>query len=68
MIDPGKKPRTIDLVPADGKDKGKTFPGIYSFDGKQLKLCFREVGKDRPADFATQADSGLVLFVLERAK
>src|SRR5262245_27215589 len=35
-IDPGKKPKTIEMMPAEGQYKGKTLLGIYEIDGQTL--------------------------------
>jgi uncharacterized protein (TIGR03067 family) len=57
-LDATKTPVTIDIVPADGKDKGKTFPGIIEVAGAGVTIAFVEDGK-RPADF--KADTATVL-------
>lgn len=49
-VDPTKKPAHIDISPADGPEKGKTFPGIYKVEKGVLHLLFAERG-DRPAEF-----------------
>jgi uncharacterized protein (TIGR03067 family) len=67
-LDPAKKPKQIDLVPADGRFQGKTLNGIYAVRGKILRICWAEPGKDRPAGFDSKADSGHYLMVLERRK
>jgi uncharacterized protein (TIGR03067 family) len=61
-IDPGKKPRHIDL-----NAKGKSIPGVYAFEGGRLKICFSE-GGERPPGFDTAKGSKNVLLVLKRAK
>lgn len=64
-IDATKKPAAIDIAPLDGPEKGKTFLGIYKFEGGELWLVFAEKG-DRPSDFQGE---GEVLFVrLKREK
>ena len=67
-LDPKATPHTIDLTPADGPFKGKTFRGIYQLEGDELKACFAFPGKDRPKTYLTQADSGLVLEFWRRGK
>jgi uncharacterized protein (TIGR03067 family) len=67
-LDPSKDPKAIDLVIDFGAHKGMTFPGIYLLEGDTLKVCRAEPGKDRPTEFATKADSGLMSFVLQREK
>jgi uncharacterized protein (TIGR03067 family) len=39
-LDPTKNPKTIDFTLIKGPGKGKTYRGIYQFDGDDLKLCF----------------------------
>ena len=64
-IDASKKPKTIDMMPAEGQYKGKTLLGIYEVDGQSLKICFAEPGKDRPTEFASK---GAVLAIHKREK
>ena len=54
VIDPGKKPKTIDVEFTGGSLKDSKVQGIYQIDGDTRKSCFVEPGKDRPKDF----DSG----------
>ncbi len=65
-IDPSKKPKAMDIVPADGPDKGQTRPLIYELDGDTLRICGSEVGKGRPAGFPAKDAKGLMLMVLRR--
>ena len=60
--------KSIDLIPGDGKYKGKTLLGIYELDGDTLKICFAEPGKERPKTFVSKADSGIVLAVHKKEK
>lgn len=63
-LDPTKKPKTIDWT-----NQGRQVRGIYSLEENRLTICDREAAKgERPTEFATKADSGLVLVVLKRAK
>ena len=71
-IDPGKKPKQIDM--ADPKDKdAKPVPCIYSLEGDELKLCLPLVApgkKDdaaRPESFDTK-DKKLMTFICKRQK
>lgn len=66
-IDPTKTPKQIDLTGTtnDGKKK-RTILGIYSLEGKVLKLCMEDPGKERPTDFITKGKRTVLLLVLER--
>ncbi len=58
----------IDMSPNSDKDLG---PAIFKFDGDdRLTVCASNQGtnKPRPTEFAAEKGSGLVLFVLQRAK
>jgi uncharacterized protein (TIGR03067 family) len=67
-IDPSKKPKAIDIIPADGPDKGMVLQGIYELDGNELKICLSKPGRDRPAEFVSKENSGTVLLMLGREK
>jgi uncharacterized protein (TIGR03067 family) len=54
-VDPTKTPAHLDLSPADGPDKGRTFPGIYRVEKGELVLAFTEKTV-RPTDFAGGPD------------
>jgi uncharacterized protein (TIGR03067 family) len=55
-VDATKKPKHVTLTPVKGPRKGKSHLGIYA------------VEKDRPTEFATTAESGSFLIVLQPAK
>ena len=70
-LDSSKTPKTIDVIPIDGSDKGTIHAGIYSLKKGRLTLCINIFGKDpakRPTDFKTKASDGVGLITLERAK
>lgn len=67
-LDVEKRPRTIDLIPLAGPNKGKALPGIYELAGNTLRICLAPVGKERPARFVAGAGSGQRLFILKREK
>jgi uncharacterized protein (TIGR03067 family) len=75
-IDPGQKPKHIDMTVTKGSDEhtkkyeGKTSKGLYELDGNKLKWLANEPGKDdRPAAFPAKGEDpkGLYL-VMEREK
>jgi uncharacterized protein (TIGR03067 family) len=60
-IDPTAKPKTMDIIGADGPNKGKTFLAIYELNGDTLRVCYDLSGKARPSEFKTK--KGEVLFL-----
>jgi uncharacterized protein (TIGR03067 family) len=63
-LQPGKKPKQIDLL----LGTGKTAKGIYLLQGDTLKLCVeKEPGSERPSKFAT-AGTNHFLIVLKKKK
>jgi len=68
-LDPEKKPKAMDVSVLSGKDKGKTFKVIYALEGDTFKTCRpADAAKDRPTEFSSKQDSGLILTVWKRAK
>lgn len=67
-VDPGKKPKTIDLKSTDGRHKGKTLEGVYELDGDGLKICFVEPGGKRPKELTSTLDNAAFLMVCKRRK
>ena len=65
-LDPAKMPKTIDIIPDNGPDRGKTQPGIYEFTGEKLRICAAQPGKDRPTDFETKGKTGYTMMVLRK--
>ena len=64
-IDPGKSPKEINLTRELNGQKS-TVVGIYSFDGKTLKLCGDDFGKERPTEFSTKDKPSYTMLVLKR--
>jgi uncharacterized protein (TIGR03067 family) len=68
-LNPGSKPKAIDILPATGPQQNKVLPGIYQLENDNaLTLCWREEGKERPTQFATKPKEDIVLLVLKREK
>ena len=59
QVDSTKKPAHIDIMPDEGPEKGKTFPGIYKLDKGELTLAYSEKG-DRPKDFKSEGEVTLL--------
>jgi uncharacterized protein (TIGR03067 family) len=67
-LDAAKKPKEVDLVHTDGKEKGKTEPAIYDLTADTLKFCVNEAGKERPKDFVSTEKSTFSVMQLKRKK
>ena len=67
-IDPSQNVKTIDIQPTSGQDQGKTYRGIYELGKTTRKLCFAPAGKDRPADFTTNAENQHIFVKFKRLK
>jgi uncharacterized protein (TIGR03067 family) len=68
-LDPVKKPKEIDLTVTEGPEKGKTYYGIYKFEGDLYTICrATEPGKARPAQFETKPKTGYMIVVWQRTK
>jgi len=65
-IDPGKKPKLIDVEFTEGDLKGSKVLGICEMDGDTRKSCFAAPDKDRPADFTS--GNGKYIWTWKREK
>lgn len=64
-LDASQNPKTIDTTAADGPQKGKTSPGIYSLEGDVLKL---HAGEPRPTSWTLAKDHKSSVMVLNRGR
>jgi uncharacterized protein (TIGR03067 family) len=61
-------PRTIDLTPTTGPDRGKSVRGIYELQQPALlRVCLNHGKGQRPTEFTAAADGRWTLLVLKRA-
>lgn len=57
-IDPEAEPKTIDLIPEGGQNRGERVLGIYKFEDDRLVLCVADPGKPRPLEFGSEPGDG----------
>ncbi len=62
-LDTSKSPKSIDL-----DVNGRILKGIYQLDGDTLKLCYNLSSEERPTEFVSKPDSGLIVVVHSREK
>ena len=67
-LDPRKNPKEINMVGTEGELTGKIAPGIYSHDGKLLKLCYVMPGLPRPQSFESAEGTQIFLITWTRAR
>jgi uncharacterized protein (TIGR03067 family) len=53
-ISPGKRPKEIDLMAAEGEFREKVFLGIYKLEAEKLTIRRSQPGEPRPKDFEPQ--------------
>jgi uncharacterized protein (TIGR03067 family) len=49
-----------DVVGEDGPNKGKRFPAIYRFNGRELEVCYDLAEKERPTEFVSREGTRLL--------
>jgi uncharacterized protein (TIGR03067 family) len=64
-INPAKK--EIDMIGTEGELTGKVAQGIYSYDGKILRICYVMPGLARPKSFESVEGSQAFLVLWKRA-
>jgi uncharacterized protein (TIGR03067 family) len=50
----------MDVVGEDGPNKGKRFPAIYRFNGRELEICYDLSEQDRPREFVSREETMLL--------
>lgn len=66
-LDPGKRPKTIDITHEKKGAEPNTLAGIYELKGDELRICFtKRRGGERPTKFVTKDEVDLALLILKR--
>ena len=67
-LDETQMPKTIDSRDTEGDDVGKVIKAIYEITGDTMRVCYALDGGERPTEFATKADTALLLITYKREK
>jgi uncharacterized protein (TIGR03067 family) len=67
-LDATQQPKTIDIVNADGPQKGQPCFGIYELEGNEFRVVFASPGGARPTSFETTPGSGQWMHVWTRVE
>ncbi len=67
-LNPAANPKQIDITGTDGPNKGRIIPAIYERDGDNLRICYDLSGKNRPAEFGSEAGTQLFLVTYRQEK
>jgi len=65
-LDPGRSPKTIDVIPDGGPNRGEHIRGIYNLDGDTITICMAGPAQPRPKEFKAEKGSGCSLRTFER--
>jgi len=65
-LDPAPEPKTLDVIPDGGRNRGERVLGIYRLDGDRLTICMAAPGQPRPKEFKAGKGSGCTLRTFRR--
>ena len=54
VLDPGREPEAIDVLPDGGPSRGKRVWGIYKIEKDTLTLCMADADQPRPREFKAE--------------
>ena len=65
-LDSTRNPKSIDVIPDGGQNRGERVLGIYKLEGDRLTICMARAGQQRPGEFKADKGSGWTLQTFER--
>jgi uncharacterized protein (TIGR03067 family) len=68
VLDSTREPKTIDVIPDGGRNRGERIPGIYKLEGDMLAICMAAAGQPRPNELKAEKGSGWTLQTFTREK
>ena len=66
VLDPTKEPKTIDVIPDGGRNRGERILGIYRLERDTLTICMAAPGSPRPSEFKAENGNGWTLQAFTR--
>jgi uncharacterized protein (TIGR03067 family) len=67
-LDPAREPKTIDVIPDGGPNRGQHVLGIYKLEGDRLTIVMATPGRPRPKEFQAAKGSGCILRTFQRER
>jgi uncharacterized protein (TIGR03067 family) len=67
-VDPAREPKTIDVIPDGGPNRGERVLGIYKLEGDRLTIAMAAPGQPRPKEFLAAKGSGCILRTFQRER
>ena len=67
-LDPTPEPKTIDVIPDGGRNRGERVLGIYKLEGDRLTIAMAAPGQPRPKAFEATKGSGCTLRTFQRQR
>ena len=67
-VDPSREPKTIDVIPDGGRNRGERVLGIYKLEGDRLTIAMAAPGQPRPKEFQAAKGSGWTLRTFRRER
>ncbi len=68
-LDPGQKPKAIDMYFPDGPELPKLSKGVYELDGDTFRLCRNQTpGEERPRQIGSFPNTNLFVVTWKRQK
>jgi uncharacterized protein (TIGR03067 family) len=68
VFDSTKEPKTIDVIPDGGRNRGEHILGIYKLERESITICMAAPGQPRPKEFKAEKGNGCTLQIFAREK
>ena len=68
VFDSTNEPKTIDVIPDGGRNRGEHILGIYKLERETITICMAAPGQTHPKEFKAEKGSGCTLQTFAREK